>query len=240
MVAQEIEKRCVECGTEVPTISDTPLCSKDCQQDYADRMIQSMSDEDAWCPTCGNEFESVKSVCYHHNKKHSFEVRRQKTCNNCGSTFVPSNHENDNKYCSEECFGKGNRAELVTLTCQYCDDNFSVLPCRDNVIFCSKSCANMGENNTNWIDGRSYEDNYAKNWKSQRQVAIERDFHKCRICGMTREQHREEYGKDLEVHHKIPIATFDDLEKGNQLYNLITLCCSCHRKQEEQAIKQPR
>lgn len=83
-----------------------------------------------------------------------------------------------------------------------------------------------GENSGTWAGGDiNY---YGPNWLSQRKKARERDNFTCQDCGITEEQ----YGRELSVHHIVPFRKFNgDLEKANQLANLIILCeYPCHRK----------
>jgi len=55
-----------------------------------------------------------------------------------------------------------------------------------------------------------------------RELALERDFHKCTVCGKT---HHEIM---LDVHHK------DRIKSNNELENLVTLCHSCHTKEHKE------
>lgn len=59
---------------------------------------------------------------------------------------------------------------------------------------------------------------YPSNWDSLRHIVYERDGYKCCNCGSNWEQ--------LHAHHIVPLS------KGgtNDLYNLITLCKSCHER----------
>ena len=85
------------------------------------------------------------------------------------------------------------------------------------------SNSNKGENNYNWIDGRSYKKSplrYGDDWEAIRYLIYLRDKFKCQECGIK--------GISLDVHHKVPfLISFD-----NSLNNLITLCRSCHMKIE--------
>lgn len=202
--------------------------------EYAHRMVRQMDDENAWCPTCQDSFESISSMCYHHNKRHTFELRQTAICENCDDSFVPSNITNPSKYCSEYCFGQGTRAELVEIECENCSDTFKVLPAySENRRFCSNSCANSGEYNANWIDGRSEgRAYYGSNWRSIREKVLNRDDYCCTNCGMTVDQHYDTYGLSLDVHHKERLANFDNPEDANQMDNLTSLCKSCHKKIE--------
>jgi len=63
---------------------------------------------------------------------------------------------------------------------------------------------------------------------STREKVFEQEGHECLFCGMTAEEHEEEYGRDLDIHHVIP------KRKGgsNEPSNLIPVCLSCHRTLE--------
>jgi 5-methylcytosine-specific restriction endonuclease McrA len=62
-----------------------------------------------------------------------------------------------------------------------------------------------------------------------RESVILRDGERCLSCGMTREAHREQYGFDLNVHHKDGVGRRRS-DAHNLPENLITLCHSCHGK----------
>lgn len=76
--------------------------------------------------------------------------------------------------------------------------------------------------------------NYGPNWQQVRQLVLERDDHRCTICGAEARQ-----GQGLHVHHKRPFREFgyipgqnDHYLEANQPDNLVTLCPSCHRQAE--------
>jgi hypothetical protein len=87
-----------------------------------------------------------------------------------------------------------------------------------------------GEENPAWAGG--YGDYYGPNWNTQRERALERDGHECAACGCSEQEHREEWGAGLEVHHIRPARLFDDFERMNRLENLVTLCMPCHHRYE--------
>jgi DEAD/DEAH box helicase domain-containing protein len=68
---------------------------------------------------------------------------------------------------------------------------------------------------------------YGPSWPRQRIRALERDQHRCQVCGSL------EINAPHHVHHKKPFRTFPSAESANQLENLITVCPSCHRKVEQ-------
>ena len=68
--------------------------------------------------------------------------------------------------------------------------------------------------------------NYGASWEKQRNRARERDQYRCMICGLP------ETNKPHHVHHKVPFRMFTDINKANELENLVTLCSTCHRLAE--------
>jgi DEAD/DEAH box helicase domain-containing protein len=90
-----------------------------------------------------------------------------------------------------------------------------------------------------WLDSESVDrlqveglwtnapNDYGPTWPQQRLRALERDHHRCQICGAL------EINAPHHVHHKTPFRTFPSTEAANTLENLITVCPSCHRKVEQ-------
>lgn len=64
--------------------------------------------------------------------------------------------------------------------------------------------------------------------QSTRQTVLERDDHQCQFCGVTEEQHKEEMGRSLDIHHVIPRRSGG----SDSLENLISVCVECHRTLE--------
>ena len=81
----------------------------------------------------------------------------------------------------------------------------------------------------NYIDGRSKlksPNRYGDDWDKIRYLIYLRDRFTCQDCGII--------GVRLDIHHKIPfLKSFD-----NSLNNLITLCRSCHMKEEARIMKE--
>jgi hypothetical protein len=71
-----------------------------------------------------------------------------------------------------------------------------------------------------------------------REAAILRDGEKCVKCGMTREEHRERFNRDITVDHidgrgcNVPVHM-----KNNELSNLQTLCMPCHTRKDTVTIR---
>jgi 5-methylcytosine-specific restriction endonuclease McrA len=86
-----------------------------------------------------------------------------------------------------------------------------------------------GKEHFNWCGGISI--NYGPSWNRQRNKAMKRDGHCCRLC------ERPVQETLIDVHHITPVRFWrveQEHEKMNQLNNLISLCRSCHRKYEGQ------
>jgi len=67
------------------------------------------------------------------------------------------------------------------------------------------------------------------NQQKAKQKAKERDGWECRFCGVTNEQHSQEYGRGLEAHHLIK-----ENDGGvDHPENLITVCRDCHTTLEK-------
>lgn len=64
----------------------------------------------------------------------------------------------------------------------------------------------------------NFSNGYPPDWAARQAKCIERDDHKCRLCGAT---------ETLHVHHVKPIS----FGGPHSLQNLITLCRKCHMKQ---------
>lgn len=72
------------------------------------------------------------------------------------------------------------------------------------------------------------------NWELQARRARERDQFTCQACGVT----EEELGQRLDVHHRIPYRRFRSNVEANKLEHLISVCPSCHRRQETELRRQ--
>jgi len=92
--------------------------------------------------------------------------------------------------------------------------------------------ARYGENHHSWGGGHSTSAYYGASWWRNRPTVLERDGFKCVICGIPQEEHRDVFGRGLEVHHITPFGEFDAHEAANDPQNLITMCRNCHQKAE--------
>jgi len=142
----------------------------------------------------------------------------------------------ESKWKSENWTGEDNPQYLQKkMTCDGCGSNFTKPP---STIFENNFCCNKcrldymnsdkwsGENSPIWEGGSS---DYTDGWVSRRKEVRK---NKCQDCGMSNEEHLEEYSRKLEVHHITPRRKFDDMEKADRDDNLVTLCIPCHRNRD--------
>jgi 5-methylcytosine-specific restriction endonuclease McrA len=174
-------------------------------------------------------------------------THEETSCEVCDETFSYHTERDEGRFCSQECYrdwlhnehltgDDSPLANQVTRECDECGQEFKRQQSRveqNKRDYCSRECYHAnhsGENAPNWKGGGvSY---YGETWLPQRRKALQRDKYECQNCGLTREQHYDEYGADLEVHHIQPIRTFEDTSEANQLSNLVTLCTECHTEHE--------
>lgn len=152
------------------------------------------------CPKCGERFSTEHDMKIHYGHLHDGSLRGVETvCEHCSTSFRTTK----NNYKSRE------------------------------MDFCSRNCYGKwlsknrkGENHPNYSGGYDYP--YNGSWNRVRELAIKRDYEKCRMCRLTRKECQKQYDRNLHVHHKIPTSYFDDVEEAHVLHNLITLCPDCH------------
>lgn len=83
---------------------------------------------------------------------------------------------------------------------------------------------------------RRYREEYF--FDNNREAVIQRDREKCVKCGMTREEHKAMFGRDITVDHidgRGRHSAKDD--KNNSLDNLQTLCLPCHSSKDNKLRK---
>jgi len=54
---------------------------------------------------------------------------------------------------------------------------------------------------------------------------------------LTEHEHKNKFGRRLEVHHIKKARLFDDYKERNKLSNLLTLCKKCHVKWEHMGVR---
>lgn len=86
------------------------------------------------------------------------------------------------------------------------------------------------------IDSKEQNDRYY--FGGNREITIQRDGEKCVICGMTRDEHKERFKRDITVDH-IDGRGMNSIssEKNNDMSNLQTLCSRCHASKDNRQGK---
>lgn len=198
------------------------------------------------CDDCGSEFKTENGLNIHKGHKHG---KNTNNCVMCGDRyevtparedleFTCKSDECHSKYKSKSSMGKGNSnwSGGHNVECYNCGDEIWRTPFQlkeFDKYFCSKGCIGSA--------GGDYTHRYGDNWQKIREEAIERDNGKCIDCGISREKHKEKYGFDIHVDHIIPRRVyFNDnnleLNDANRIKNLLTMCCVCHKKFDEQKM----
>ncbi len=165
-------------------------------------------------------------------------AKEEAECKICGETFEYYPSDKKGVYCprcvesSEEFLGTPSyevrEVERVQKDCRYCGKTRTVLKSdvdRGQRKFCDIECFHA------WLSdrwGETHKYPYVGPWYSVRLQALERDDHRCQLCGIT----REEIGQEPDVHHIRPVREFEDITKAHRLENVIALCRTCHRQAE--------
>lgn len=170
--------------------------------------------------------------------------------------------------CSRECLYEGRKMGIIkreveegydvdytkeryTIECQNCGDKFKVkksrLESENHGKYCSRKCYEeaksemmKGENNPQFIDGRSYDKRCYRGdeWYEIRKECYERDNYTCQVCGVKcigrKNLNDKNSDKLIQAHH---IEPYNGNEENNRLDNLITVCAQCHKKIEEGVIE---
>ena len=147
------EHVCKNCGDSFEHRKrDRTYCSMSCMRKYRGRKVLTKTCE---YTGCDKEFLSkVRSqrfcskTCFHKQKSETYKMSNiEKDCPQCGAGFtVKNNQTGRNKvYCSKECHNDSMVVSPAEMVCHNCG---SVFYSKRSNVFCSKSCANSGENNS--------------------------------------------------------------------------------------------
>lgn len=225
----KIEKRKYEMERREGTYCDTE-CAKNDRKKRVNRK----------CNQCGENFEVRESQlrrnrgkycskkCHNKSKKDGEKIE----CEKCGDVIWVKKsllEKNDKHFCNRKCY---NSYRTVKMDCENCGETFQCgrTEYMDGRKYCGMSCRiESGENlDINWVS------EYGDMWHKSRYEALERDEWECVECGMSQSKSKSEFGVGLHVHHKKPYSEFDKDKNAHKLDNLVSLCASCHRKEETQ------
>ena len=153
----------------------------------------------------------------------------QRKCLQCGESFYVSGYRvNKAQFCSISCrsLHRWGESRTITVSCKICSKLMTKFKSDDRAC-CSKECSAKyksqnysGTRSHFWRGGNPSV--YGSDWKSIRKQALERDGWRCVFCTKT---------EKLSVHHIIPYRYC----KCHELDNLVTVCRSCHSKEEWKA-----
>jgi len=218
-------------------VHDEPLPNRTCEK--CDERFYDPKSRRTYCEDCYTEAGELNG-----NWK---DAKQRVECVRCGSEFEYYPSDKDGVYCPE-CVEEADEflgtpsfefrdVRRIDTRCEYCGESFSVLlstfkrrPCR----FCSQECL------YNWMSddlfqGHRQPNAYNGDWRSVRAAALERDNHSCQSCGTT----AAELGQNPDVHHIVPIRTFDNPDDAHELDNVISLCKTCHMMVEHGTLACP-
>ena len=241
----KMNKKCNYCGEKfTPNINVQKYCSIECQKKSRYKPFD--------CVVCGKEFYSKHPNRRYCSNKCSAKDRYKASkselkCTNCGKQFIRNRSrvrgKNVGNFCTRDCWDeynskmkaeKSHRWSSKDVECEYCGESFirqeNQLKTRKKC-FCSHACYShwlgeniKGENSYSWRGG--FDEYRGRNWRGISDYIRKRDKFQCQECGKKSE------GIRMDVHHKIPFRFFDNPDIANHEDNLITLCRSCHGKQE--------
>lgn len=200
---------------------------------------------------CSDEWRSENQF----GENHPGYTKKEVECGYCGDSLKRKKSDRENHeilFCSHDCrwdyFRENDGYEWeehwntnrVTVECEWCGDSLYRIESHanyDNHNFCDHDCYGQWRSENIYGEGHpDYKENtrkhYGASWVVARENRIEKDGYECRACGMTREEHKARYGRDLPVHHVIPLRKFDDRETGHSIDNLVTACDACHSRFE--------
>ena len=209
--------KCLVCGKE-NNMEHHKYCSRDCVHTGRRTRIKKI------CGACGGEFEvrayRAKTARYCSEKCHPYRDHKiEKKCLMCGKEFKIKrylhNRRSEGKFCSRECYHKSLLKQKIII-CKKCGKEFKVRLSDTQEGYCSSKCGSAKE-----VEPKHYR--YGKNWTTMKKKTLERDNHKCRVCGAS---------KKVDVHHLIPREAFRTPEESNFLGNLYTACPNHHIKLE--------
>lgn len=203
------------------------------------------------CLSCDREFASEHGMKVHHAKVHGESIAGHlTTCEVCDDRFRYEKGAEKGRFCSQSCYSQWltenshrdlnpNWAGRIELTCEKCGSLFEVQPYRkESAKYCSAECRGdppnfAGEDHPLWNGGRP---DYGEGWNDAKKEAVrERDGYECQSCGLSQQEHCEQFDRKLDVHHITPAGLVSDPEERNSMENLIALCIPCHHEWERTA-----
>lgn len=140
------------------------------------------------------------------------------------------------KFCSMSCRNllakQRYKEKRLFKNCLICSKEFPTILSRikkQQGKYCSKKCSSLaqsdkmkGKGNPLWLGGISSDKERLRTyiWNKIKKNVYKRDGHTCKICGVSNIK--------VSAHHIIPYR----ISKDDSMENLITVCNSCHKKED--------
>lgn len=194
-------KKCLRCNLEYKSYNKkSKYCSHLCS-DLSNRINENYTSK---------ELKKISKTIFDKKQK----INKKYYCSVCKTNEV----NRKVKFC-KECRSSKNK---IIGNCETCKKE--ILSHKSRIKkFCSQKCYNRaGENNSNYIDGRTPENRKQRNskrYKEWRMSVFKRDGYKCVWCGAMGE---------LNADHIKPFSKFPELRLD--INNGRTLCVPCHKK----------
>jgi len=74
---------------------------------------------------------------------------------------------------------------------------------------------------------------YGTGWAEARSRSLESANFECEECGMSQEEHRDNWSVGLHVHHIKRVRSFEQYSDAHSVENLETLCVKCHNNRHK-------
>lgn len=186
------------------------------------------------CPSCDRTFSTPGGMKVHHAAAHGEKLGQvELICANCGEAFQTRRDRADTReYCSAVC---QQEHHTTTIECEWCSNEFRVKSTHaSRRAHCSRDCYTatqratwQGDGHPRWNGG--YRSAYGEGWEERRLAILERDNHRCQLCGLSNQRCLAVEGQELSVHHMTPYSEADP-ETANEPGNLLTVCNLCHQR----------
>ena len=72
----------------------------------------------------------------------------------------------------------------------------------------------------------------SQRWRKRREECLEQFDYCCKRCGTSDDDHYEQYGFGLDIHHIRPVSEFNSRKDADRIENLVPLCRACHERLE--------
>lgn len=181
------------------------------------------------CPACGKMFKPKQSIVKFCSRTCARTMRSDKGRMRTPQTIID---EIKRSYASKTAKEIGAMFSKSEAAIHFIARKIGMHLTREQVLEKSKQTGlkRRGKNNTLWLGGTKNLP-WGKDWNQKRIATRKRDNYTCQVCGKSA----------LTVHHITPRRFFViDIDKANELTNLITLCAHCHRLVETGKIECPR